>query len=111
MKVIDEFGKDLAVQRTRKLFSMMEKMDKALLESLKLSPFDERLRIARDMRQDLYGKSFSLAIYRKIYMDETAALELFSHCQKIAFTKCGFEYPLQYTENPKIMALIQEAMT
>jgi hypothetical protein len=111
MKVIDEFGNDPAVQRTRKLFSMMEKMDKALLEILKLSPFDERLRVARNMRQNLYAKSFSLAIFKRMNIDEAAALELFSHCQKIAFKKCGFEYPLQYVENPKIAALIQEAMS
>jgi hypothetical protein len=110
MKTIDEFGKDPTVQRTRTLFAMMEKMEKALLERLNLSPFDKRLRIIRDMRQHLYEKSFSIAIDRGLYMNEEAALELFAHCQKIAATKCGFDYKLLHEENPKIAAIIQEAM-
>ena len=109
MKTIDEFGKDPTVQRTRKLFSLMERMDKALFESLKLSPFDERLRTIREKRQSLYEKTFSRAIFQGLFMDEEIALELFSHCQITAVTKCGFEYPLQYSDNPQITALIEEA--
>jgi hypothetical protein len=109
MKTIDEFGKDPTVQRTRKLFSLMERMDKTLFESLKLSQFDERFRTIRETRQSLYEKSFSRAIYKGIFMDEETALELFNYCQKKAVTKCGFEYPLQYSDNPRITALIEEA--
>jgi hypothetical protein len=108
MKAIDKFGNDPTVQRTRKLFSLMERMDKALFESLKLSQFDERLRTIREIRQSLYEKSFSRAIYKGLFMDEETALELFSHCQKKAVTKCGFKYPLQYTDNPQITALMEE---
>jgi hypothetical protein len=108
MKITDEFGKDPTVQRTRKLFSMMEKMDKTLFESLQLTQFDERLRTIRETRQDLYEKAFSRAMHQGFYMDEEAALLLFNHCQKIAVTKNGFSYPFEFKENPGLYAFIKE---
>ena len=110
MKIIDEFGKDPTVQRTRKLFSMMEKADLALIEKLDLSPFDTRLRTARTMRLNLYEKVFSLAFRKSIQVDESFALQLFMHCQKIAFAKCGFSYEPDQPEIPQIAALIKEAL-
>jgi len=110
MKTMDEFGKDPTVQRTRILFSMMEKSDSALIKSLDLSPFDERLRTARIARLNLYNKVISLAFHKKIFVDENFALELFNHCQKIAFSKCGFSYETGQPDNPKITALIQETL-
>lgn len=111
MNTTDEFGKDPAVQKTRVLFSMMEKSDRALLESLNISPFDKRLRMIRDIRHHLYEKSFSLAMNKGFYMDKETALALFDHCQKIAVAKCGFNYPLESTENSRISGLVQEAMS
>lgn len=110
MKTIDEFGKDPTVKRTRILFSMMEKSDSALIKRLDLSQFDERLRTARTVRLNLYNKVISLAFHKKIYVDENFALELFEHCQTIAFTKCGFSYETDQPDNPKVSALIQEAL-
>jgi hypothetical protein len=89
---------------------MMEKSDSALIKSLDLSPFDERLRTARIGRLNLYNKVISLAFHKKIFVDENFALELFNHCQKIAFNKCGFSYETGQPDNPKITALIQEAL-
>ncbi len=111
MDTIDEFGKDPAIQKTRILFSMMEKADKALQESLGISPFDKRLRMIRDIRHHLYEKSFSLAMNKGLYLNKETALAIFEHCQKIAVVKCGFNYPQEFTENPKIAALVQEAMS
>lgn len=110
MKTIDEFGNDPTVKRTRILFSMMDKSDSALIKNLDLSPFDERLRTARTVRLNLYNKAISLAFHKKIYVDENFALELFNHCQKIAFNKCGFSYEADQPDNLKITALIQEAL-
>ncbi len=109
MKTIDEFGKDPTVQRTRKLFAKMESADKVLFESLRIDPLDMRVRAIRDLRQSLYEKTFMRAMKKGIYMDEDAALLLFNHCQKIAVKKNGFEYPLEFTENPELSAFIEEA--
>jgi hypothetical protein len=109
MKTIDTFGKDPTVQRTRKLFSLMEKMDIALFENLKLTQFDERFRTIREKRQSMYEKAFSRAMLKGYYIDEEAAILLFNHCQKIAVTKSGLSYPFEFTENPELSALIKEA--
>jgi hypothetical protein len=109
MNTIDQFGKDPTVQRTRKLFSKMGKLDKDLFETLKLDAFDSRVRSIRDSRQRLYEKAFTAAMYKGFFMDENTAILLFNHCQKIAVTKYGFEYPFELSESPELSALVKEA--
>ncbi|MFH0976581.1 MAG: hypothetical protein V1874_12435 [Spirochaetota bacterium] len=111
MKTIDEFGKDPTVQRTRTLFSLMERMDKALQEGLKLSAFDARLGTIRSIRQQLYERCFTRALRKGIYMDEEKALELFSHCQKTAAARCGFAYPYEVSDDPEILILMKEEIS
>ncbi len=111
MKNIDEFGNDPAIQRTRKIFAVMEKMDSDILKKANLSPFDARLRSVRDIRRSLYERTFSHAIKKGIYMDEAAAIELFTICQKIAFKTIGISFETGHPENKEMTALIQEILT
>jgi hypothetical protein len=111
MKIINEFDNDPDIKRTRKLFAVMEKMDSDLLQKANLSPFDTRLRSVRDIRRSLYERSFSRAFKKGIYIDEAAAIDLFTICQKIAFKTIGISFEADHRENTEMTALIQEVLT
>ena len=108
---MDDWGKAPSVQRMRKIFSMMEQIDDALIKSLGISPFEPRLRDIRDMSRELFEKSFTHCISKGISPDEKTTIELFKQCHITAFKKYGISVPGQEEpEDNQISNIIREVM-
>ena len=108
----DEFGHDPSVQRMRKIFSSMEKTQWELLEKLKISPFDDRLRSIRKKALDLFGKSFPLAISKGIDMNEDASAGLYAFCLAQSLKITGILIPDNFLpDNKQLEAVVMETLS
>lgn len=106
---MDDWGKDPSVQRMRKIFSMMERIDQTLIQDTGLSPFDRRLRNIREMSRGLFQKSFSHCMSKGIHLDEKDTIELFKKCHIIAFRRNGISMAdIEPPEENAISAIVQE---
>ena len=108
----DEFGHDPSVQRTRKIFSSMEKAQWELLEKLKISPFDDRLRSIRKKALDLFGKSFPIAISKGIDLNEDASAGLYAFCLAQSLKPVGFDVPDNFLpDNKQLETIVMETIS
>ena len=108
----DEFGHDPSVQRTRKIFSSMEKAQWELLEKLKISTFDDRLRNIRKTALDLFGKSFPLAISKGMNLDEDASAGLYAFCLVQSLKLAGILIPDNFLPDKKqLEAVVMETIS
>lgn len=108
---MDEWGKDPEVRRIRKIFSGMEKMDATILKDAGLSPFDQRLRKARDLRRKLYEAVYGRALSKGRALKDPSPWVLFEQCQVAAFMECGLPVPeTRQAARPEITALIREVL-
>ena len=108
----DEFGHDPSVQRMRKIFSSMEKAQWELLEKLKISTFDDRLRNIRKTALDLFGKSFPLAISKGIDLDEAASAGLYAFCLAQSLKPVGIDVPADLLpDNKQLEAVVLETIS
>ena len=73
----DEWGRDPSVQRMRRIFSDLEKVQNSLLKEIKISLFDGRLRNIRARARDLFEKSYSLAASKGHPVDDRAMADLY----------------------------------
>jgi hypothetical protein len=76
----NDWGNDLSVQRMRRVFVRMEESQRDLLERLKLSPLDERLRRVRELARDLFERAWPLAERKGLTQNEEDAATLYLHC-------------------------------
>jgi len=76
----DEWGRDPAVQRMRRVFAQMEKFQQDLIERLKLSPLDERLRRVRELACHLFEQAWPLAQRKGLTQNEADIANLYLHC-------------------------------
>jgi hypothetical protein len=93
MPDFNQWDDDPSVQMMRRIFILMEKSQQELLRSLEISPFDPRLRRARDHACNLFEKTWSLAIQKKVVSDEEGAALLYKHCLSHALKLGGFKVP------------------
>ena len=108
----DEFGHDPSVQRMRKIFSSMEKAQWELLEKLKISTFDDRLRNIRKTALDLFGKSFPLAISKGMNLDEDASAGLYAFCLVQSLKLAGIFIPDNFLpDNKQLEAVVMETIS
>ena len=76
----DEWGQDPAVQGMRRVFARMESLQRDLLERLRLSPLDERLRRCRELSLNRFEKAWPLAQRKGLTRTEEDAAILYLHC-------------------------------
>ncbi len=108
----DEFGHDPSVQRTRKIFSSMEKTQWELLEKLKISPFDDRLRSIRKKALDLFGKSFPIAISKGMDLNEDASAGLYAFCLAQSLKPVGIDVPDNFLpDNKQLETIVMETIS
>ena len=111
----DEFGHDPNIQKARKYFSMMEKMDTRLITQLGLSFFDPKIRVARERRFEFFEKSCFMAARKGIRLDEGGLFELFELCHHVAFQTSGLDVSnrvlagMATSGNQELLTLVQEA--
>ena len=107
----DDFGHDPSVQRMRKIFSSMEKVQWDMLEKLKISTFDDRLRNIRKTALDIFGKSFQLAISRGMDLDEDASAGLYAFCLAQSLKPVGIDVTDDLLPNNKqLEAVVMETI-
>jgi len=87
MGVQDDWGNDPSVQRMRRVFARMEMIQKDLLISLKISPFDHRLRLSREEGRDLFERVWPTATRKGITASEEDAAVLYAHCLAKTLTR------------------------
>jgi hypothetical protein len=105
----DEWGHDPSVQSMRRVFSLMEAAQEALLRHLNISPFDPRLRRSREQTLKLFEQAWPLAIGKGMTMSEKDAASLYLHCLARAFDSVGVEVPKELLpRDEKITRLLQK---
>jgi hypothetical protein len=91
--VKDEWGYDPSVQWARKLFRLMEKAQRELIGTLKLSAFDAGLKPARESALAMYHRACSSAAGERLGRDENAYAALYARCFVRALQTQGIEIP------------------
>jgi hypothetical protein len=80
MSFQDEWGPDPSVQRMRRIFARMEKVQEELIEHLNLSLVDERLRRVREFARNLFEQAWPLAQQKGLIQNEEDVASLYLHC-------------------------------
>ena len=107
----DEFGRDPSVQRMRKIFSTMEKCQWDMLEKLRISHFDQRLRNIRKTALQLFAKSFPLAASKGMTLDEQTSEVLYAFCLAQAFRPAGIDVPDDVLPDHQVLeTIVTEAL-
>ena len=108
----DDFGYDPSVQRMRKIFSSMEKAQWDMLEKLKISTFDDRLRNIRKTALYLFEKSFPIAVSKGMELDEKASAELYAFCLAQSLKPVGIDVADDLLpKNKQLEAIAMEAIS
>ena len=108
----DNFGHDPSVQRMRKIFSSMEKAQWDMLEKLKISTFDDRLRNIRKTALNLFEKSFPLAVSKGMNLDDDASAGLYAFCLAQSLKLAGILIPDNFLpENKQLEAVVMETIS
>ncbi len=89
----DQWRHDPTVQMMRRIFSLMEKSQEALLRDINISSFDPRLRRARHRARDLFEQTWPLATQKEVAVNEREAALLYMHCLNHALKLNGIEVP------------------
>jgi hypothetical protein len=90
---IDEWGHDPTVQRVRRLFTLMENEQNALLNQLSLSSLDARLHDSRKTALKLYERACSLAAPKRLAWDEKTYAAVYITCLITVLEKLGIRIP------------------
>lgn len=90
---IDEWGHDPTVQQVRRLFSLMENGQDALLKQLGLSSLDTRLHDSRKTALSMYEKACRLAANKGLAWDEKTYADVYVNCLIAVLEKRGIRIP------------------
>ena len=96
----DEWGYDPTVQWVRRLFGLMEKEQRAMLESLKVPPFDMRLGRVRKIALSMYEDACNRAGGGGRDRDESTLAALYRSCFIRALQQQGVGIPDGVTAVP-----------
>lgn len=108
----DDFGHDPSVQRMRKIFSSMEKAQWDMLEKLKISAFDDRLRNIRKTALYLFEKAFPIAVSKGMDLDEDSSAELYAFCLAQSLKPVGVDVPADLlVDNKQLEAVVMETIS
>ena len=89
----DEWGSNPSVRKMRSIFSHMEAEQSKLLKKLGMSPFDIRLRNAREEAKDVFERTWSLANSRGLNADDKEIADLYMRCLAWGLRKTGIQIP------------------
>jgi hypothetical protein len=107
----DEWVSDPSVRKMRSIFLCMEAAQKKLIDNLDISPFDIRLRGAREAAKDLFEHAWSLASSQGLNVGEEETVRLYIHCLTWAIGKSGIKVPAGiWPDDERIRVLLQEAL-
>ncbi|HSB05336.1 MAG TPA: hypothetical protein VLK23_09080 [Thermodesulfobacteriota bacterium] len=105
----DEWGHDPSVQMMRRVFARMEKAQKDLLERLKLSPLDERLRRVRELALNLFEQAWPQAQRKGLTQTEEEVATLYLHCLVKILNREGIKTPPEIvSSDQKIVQFLSE---
>ncbi len=105
----DEWGCDPSVRRMRQVFAWMEKAQAGLLKNLAISPFDARLRHAREEALTCFERTWPAAARRGLLGTEEEVASLYLHCLSRGMRLSGIEVPHDLPQrNEEIARLFQE---
>jgi len=105
----DDWGRDPSVQRMQRIFARMEMIQKDLLISLGISPFDPRLRRSREEGRDLFERVWPLSTRKGITANEEDAAVLYAHCLAKTLTRNGIKVlPGAVQKHEGIVELLDE---
>ncbi len=105
----DEWGRDPSVQMMRRVFAQMEVVQKELLERLKISPLDERLRRVRELSRNLFEQAWSQAQQKGLTQNEEDAANLYLHCLVKMLNWEGIKTPSHlFSGDQKILRFLSE---
>lgn len=107
----DDWGLDPSVRRMRRVFSEMESAQDVLLEHLKITLFDKRLRPAREGAMDLFHRSWSLSARKGLSINENQTAGLYISCLAWALSQVGVNVPSDLLpDDESIKVLMKEAL-
>ena len=89
----DDWGQDPSVQKMRRIFGRVEKIQQELLEQLKISPFDMRLRRSREETLAMFERAWDRTTKRGAVAAEEEIASLYAHCLAKAIRLAGTEVP------------------
>jgi hypothetical protein len=106
---VDDWGEDPSVRIMRRVFSRIEAVQKKLLDGLKISPYDTRLRPWRETALRLFERSWAQLAKRGPAFGEERAAMIYVHCLAKAIGSDGVEIPGHaLPEDEKIEMFIKE---
>jgi hypothetical protein len=91
----DDWGIDPSVRKMRSIFSQIEAEQSKLLKKLGMSPFDIRLRSAREEARDVFERTWSLANSRGLNVNEVEISGLYMRCLAWALRQTGIQVPTE----------------
>ena len=107
----DEWGGDPSVKAMRRVFSRMETSQKELLETLGISPFDNRLRRCREEARILFERTLSSKAARTEGLDEEETAALYILCLSRTLDRGGIRVrPEVCQDDNRLNGLIREAL-
>jgi len=102
MNNADDWGSDPSIRDMRRIFSDMELAQKKLIEQLRISYHDIRLREVRENAKNLFEKIWYHADIRDLKLkDDNGAAEIYTHCLAWALKNSGIEVPEECFPNDK----------
>lgn len=85
----DKWGRDPAVQQTRRVFAEMEKIQETILKQAGIDPFDGRLRSVRETALNFFDKATARATGKGIQLTDNAMIGIYTGCLQQAMTMAG----------------------
>jgi oligoendopeptidase F len=91
--VDDKWGRDPSIQSMRRVFAGMEKAQTELLETLRISLLDHRLRLWRQSALSLFEQQWHQTTRRGYRLDESQITDLYCSCFTNILEKAGIPAP------------------
>jgi hypothetical protein len=108
-KLQDRWDRDPSVQMMRRVFARMENLQAELIERLRLSPVDERLRRIRELARGLFEKAWPVARRRGVVNSEEEVATLYIHCLIKILEWERIEVPGEvFLSDPKLVHFLSE---
>lgn len=106
---IDEWGRDPSIQRMRRVFAAAEAAQDRLLEELKISLLDKRLRQWRKIALHLFEQSWARAATQRTGLVEKDLGDLYVCCLARVLESKGVAVPRRVLpDNAAVSGLLEE---
>lgn len=105
----DEWGRDPSVQRMRRLFRAMEEAQASLLDRLRVSPFDFRLRSWREGARIAFESACGRAARAGVDLEKEETAGLYLRCLVKIMNAEGLEVPKDILpQNARLERILEE---